>query len=306
MPPPGARGARRWAHPRILPAAISPDEAADPASCSSGWIPSSRPSSCYGLRIPPHERRFGPGDDDLSLPATTDRHRCGIHSPQGLPSGNPEIRPCGCILFRAFMVAPWLAHAGYFLFPIPGQPWARGDPGGGGRSPRHSPRDQLRGVPPTTWSRPRGRRHRLIGPGSSGVSMEWPTRLAEALHPALLIVFLVYMGRVIGTRKGVAGARAHLRPPSGLPAPPPVQGARHLRDHRRAHRRHLRTGFSTCPWWCPSSCCASLASGGRLVGFPQRNRRPARHWTSCRRSQRCRSCRCRAWSATSPMSARWL
>ena len=106
------------------------------------------------------------------------------------------------ILFRVFMVA-LLAHAGYFYSPIPGQPWAGATLGAVAALFVITLETKLRGVPA----------HHLVGALVGGVTgligarlvwgaMEGLDLVAEHFIHALLIVFLVYMGLVIGTRKG--------------------------------------------------------------------------------------------------------
>ena len=105
------------------------------------------------------------------------------------------------ILFRVFIVA-LLTQAGYVYSPVPGEPWT--GPCSARRRPRHHrSRDQAPAVPA----------HQLVGGLVGGVTGLFGARLlwgaisgldlvAEHFVHALLIVFLVYMGLVIGTRKG--------------------------------------------------------------------------------------------------------
>jgi uncharacterized protein YacL len=106
------------------------------------------------------------------------------------------------ILFRLFVVA-LLAHAGWFYTPIPGQPLAGVTLGLIAAMGLITLEVKLRNVPA----------HRLVGSlvggvtGLFGARMVWGAMegldlVAEHFIHALLIVFLVYMGIVIGGRKG--------------------------------------------------------------------------------------------------------
>jgi uncharacterized protein YacL len=106
------------------------------------------------------------------------------------------------ILFRVFMVA-LLAHAGYFYSPIPGQPWLGVALGVLASLAVILLELKLRGVPA----------HHLVGALLGGVTgligarlvwgvMEGLDLVAEHFIHALLIAFFVYMGMVIGVRKG--------------------------------------------------------------------------------------------------------
>ncbi|HXB56759.1 MAG TPA: PIN domain-containing protein [Vicinamibacteria bacterium] len=106
------------------------------------------------------------------------------------------------ILFRLFVVA-LLAHAGWFYTPIPGQPLAGVTLGLIAAVGLITLEVKLRNVPA----------HRLVGSLVGGVTglfgarlvwgaMEGLDLVAEHFIHALLIVFLVYMGIVIGGRKG--------------------------------------------------------------------------------------------------------
>ncbi|HEX9203018.1 MAG TPA: PIN domain-containing protein [Vicinamibacteria bacterium] len=105
-------------------------------------------------------------------------------------------------LFRVFMVA-LLAHAGYFYTPMPGEPLVGAGLGVLAALAVITLEIKLRGVPA----------HHLVGALVGGVTglvgarlvwgvMEGLDLVAEHFIHALLIVFLVYMGMVIGTRKG--------------------------------------------------------------------------------------------------------
>src|SRR6266446_4656318 len=105
-------------------------------------------------------------------------------------------------LFRVFMVA-LLAHAGYFYTPMPGEPLVGAGLGVLAALAVITLEIKLRGVPA----------HHLVGALVGGVTglvgarlvwgvMEGLDLVAEHFVHALLIVFLVYMGLVIGTRKG--------------------------------------------------------------------------------------------------------
>src|SRR5712692_1029202 len=105
-------------------------------------------------------------------------------------------------LFRVFMVA-LLAHAGYFYTPMPGEPLVGAGLGVLAALAVITLEIKLRGVPA----------HHLVGALVGGVTglfgarlvwgaMEGLDLVAEHFIHALLIVFLVYMGIVIGGRKG--------------------------------------------------------------------------------------------------------
>src|SRR5712691_1959190 len=105
-------------------------------------------------------------------------------------------------LFRVFMVA-LLAHAGYFYTPMPGEPLVGAGLGVLPALAVITLEIKLRGVPA----------HHLVCARVGGVTglvgarlvwgvMEGLDLVAEHFIHALLIVFLVYMGMVIGTRKG--------------------------------------------------------------------------------------------------------
>ena len=106
------------------------------------------------------------------------------------------------VLFRLVMVA-LLAHAGYFYSPIPENPWAGALLGALGALGVVVLELKLRSVPA----------HHLVGALIGGVvgllgarltwgAMEGLDLVAENFVHALLIVFLVYMGIVLGARKG--------------------------------------------------------------------------------------------------------
>jgi uncharacterized protein YacL len=106
------------------------------------------------------------------------------------------------VLFRLFMVA-LLAHAGYFYTPFPGNPWTGAVLGVAGALGIIVLELSLRSVPA----------HHLVGALAGGVTgligarllwgaMEGLDLVAEHLVHALLIVFLIYMGIVLGARKG--------------------------------------------------------------------------------------------------------
>ena len=106
------------------------------------------------------------------------------------------------ILFRVFVTA-LLTHAGYFYSPVPGQPWAGAGLGLVTALAIITLEIKLRSVPA----------HQLVGGLVGGVTGLFGARLlwgaingldlvAEHFIHAFLIVFLVYMGLVIGTRKG--------------------------------------------------------------------------------------------------------
>src|SRR5256712_6796012 len=105
-------------------------------------------------------------------------------------------------LFRVFMVA-LLAHAGYFYTPMPGEPLVGAGLGVLAALAVITLEIKLRVVPA----------HHLVGALVGGVTglvgarlvwgvMEGLDLVAEHFIHALLIAFLVYMGLVIGTRKG--------------------------------------------------------------------------------------------------------
>src|SRR5258706_9542548 len=183
---------------------MSPRRRRTAASGSSGSIPSSRPSSGSWTAYPPTERAFRPGRQWI-YHCRNERNRhegAAFIRLQGIPSGIPKGSPMWLILFRVFMVA-LLAHAGYFYTPIPGQPWAGATLGVVGALFVIVLETKLRGVPA----------HHLVGALVGGVTgligarlvwgaMEGLDLVAEHFIHALLIVFLVYMGLVIGTRKG--------------------------------------------------------------------------------------------------------
>ena len=106
------------------------------------------------------------------------------------------------ILFRVFVTA-LLTHAGYFYSPVPGQHWAGAALGFLTAVAIITLEIKLRSVPA----------HQLVGGLVGGVTGLFGARLlwgamggldlvAEHFIHAFLIVFLVYMGLVIGTRKG--------------------------------------------------------------------------------------------------------
>jgi uncharacterized protein YacL len=106
------------------------------------------------------------------------------------------------ILFRVFVIA-LLTHAGYFYSPVPGQPWAGAALGFAIAFAIIILEIKLRSVPA----------HQLVGGLVGGVTGLFGARLlwgaingldlvAEHFIHAFLILFLVYMGTVIGTRKG--------------------------------------------------------------------------------------------------------
>jgi uncharacterized protein YacL len=106
------------------------------------------------------------------------------------------------VLFRLFMVA-LLAHAGYFYSPFPGSPWAGALLGVLGAAGIVVLEINLRSVPA----------HHLVGAlvggvtGLLGAHLVWGAMsgldlVAEHFIHVLLIVFLIYMGIVLGARKG--------------------------------------------------------------------------------------------------------
>src|SRR5262245_30783271 len=106
------------------------------------------------------------------------------------------------VLFRLFMVA-LLAHAGYFYSPFPGNPWSGALLGVFGALGIIGLELSLRRVPA----------HHLVGAlvggltGLVGARLVWGVMegldlVAEHFIHALLIVFCVYMGMVLGSRKG--------------------------------------------------------------------------------------------------------
>jgi uncharacterized protein YacL len=106
------------------------------------------------------------------------------------------------ILFRVFVIA-LMAHAGYFYSPIPGQAVAGAVLGAVAALAVITLEVKLRAVPA----------HHLVGglvggvTGLFGARLMWGTIVglelaAEQFIHALLLVFLVYMGLVIGARKG--------------------------------------------------------------------------------------------------------
>ncbi len=106
------------------------------------------------------------------------------------------------VLFRLFMVA-LLAHAGYFYSPFPGNAWAGALLGVLGATGIIVLELNLRGVPA----------HHLVGAlvggviGLLGAHLLWGVMsgldlVAEHFIHVLLIVFLIYMGIVLGARKG--------------------------------------------------------------------------------------------------------
>ncbi len=106
------------------------------------------------------------------------------------------------VVFRLFMVA-LLAHAGYFYSPFPGRPWEGAVLGVLGALGIILLELNLRSVPA----------HHLVGAlvggvtGLLGAHLLWSViqgldLVAEHFIHALLIVFLIYMGMVLGARKG--------------------------------------------------------------------------------------------------------
>src|SRR5262245_13924938 len=106
------------------------------------------------------------------------------------------------VLFRLFMVA-LLTHAGYFYSPFPGSPWGGALLGCLGALGIIVLELNLRAVPAhPLWGA-------LVGgvPGLLGGHLLWGVMsgldiVAEHFIHALLIVFLIYMGIVLGARKG--------------------------------------------------------------------------------------------------------
>jgi uncharacterized protein YacL len=106
------------------------------------------------------------------------------------------------VLFRLFMVG-LLAHAGYFYSPFPGSPWTGAILGVLGALAIIVLELNLRSVPA----------HHLVGAlaggvlGLLGAHLIWSVMsgldlVAEHFIHVLLIVFLIYMGIVLGARKG--------------------------------------------------------------------------------------------------------
>ena len=111
--------------------------------------------------------------------------------------------------------------------------------------------------------------------------------VAEHFIHAVLIVFLIYIGIVVGARRaGVVRARPHHRRLQGRLAPPPVQGARHLGDHRRPHRRHLRDELPRRDARRAAVRAARAAAGGRFLGLDEEEPRPARPRRTLQRVQK--------------------
>ena len=130
--------------------------------------------------------------------------------------------------------------------------------------------------------------------------------VGEHFVHALVVVFLGYMGVVIGGQKGEWFEPARMIAAFRDSSPPaPVQGARHLGDHRRPHRRHLRDGLPGGHAGGAAVRAARAAAGGRLLGLAEAQPRPARPRHPAEDAEDGRRRTCRSWRRTSRRSARW-
>ena len=194
------------------------------------------------------------------------------HSSGAAPSPRPrEVLLCGSSSFGS-LVLVLLAHCRLRL--------RRRSPASAGSGPRlgvsprpvpHGPREhRLRAVPgPSLRGRARRRRHRPRRRAPRLGRPRRPRHRGRALRArAVVVVFLGYMGVVIGGRKG-----EWFEPARIIAA---FRDSRRLhqykildtsRDHRRPHRRHLRDGLPRGDAGGAAVRAARAAAGRRLLGL---------------------------------------
>jgi len=180
------------------------------------------------------------------------------------------------ILFRVFIVA-LLAHAGYVYSPFPGQPWLGVGLGVVAALAVIALEMKLRVVPGHHmigalvggWS---GSSARGSCGGRSPASTSWARTSCTRCWWSSSAT---WASRSAAPRVSGSSRPHHRRLPRLGPLAP-VQGPRHVGDHRRSHRRHLRDRLPGGHSGGAAVRPPGAAAGGRLLRLAEAQPRPAR------------------------------